>query len=311
MSHELRTPLNSLLILSDQLCKNPDGNLTGKQVEFAKTIHSSGNDLLMLINDILDLSKIESGTVAVDVSELRLDDLHRSIERSFRHFAESQARRLRDRARAAAAEVAGHRRQAAAADHQEPAVERLQVHAPRAGVVLDRAAPTSGWSPDNEELQPRQPGDRVLGLRHRHRHLARQAADHLRGVPAGRRLDLAQVRRHRPRPGDQPRAVAPARRRDQAGQRAGQRQHLHAVPAAELQPGAQRAPAARSCPATPTPPAPCGAAPTPRALVRRGAFTGMAVHAERGRRRRRRRRALRQRRRRRPRRHRAPATACC
>src|SRR5580704_3354557 len=91
MSHELRTPLNSLLILSDQLCKNSEGNLTQKQVDFSKTIHSSGNDLLMLINDILDLSKIESGTVVVDLTDLSLHDLHLYVDRSFRHFAESKS----------------------------------------------------------------------------------------------------------------------------------------------------------------------------------------------------------------------------
>ena len=139
MSHELRTPLNNLLILSDQLSRNPDGNLNAKQVEFAKTIHSSGNELLALIADILDLSKIESGTVAVEASELRFEDLQRYVERTFRHLAESKQVEFKVEPRPGAAEDHVHRHQAPAADHQEPAVERLQVHPRRQRLDQHRA----------------------------------------------------------------------------------------------------------------------------------------------------------------------------
>src|SRR5260221_3009696 len=90
MSHELRTPLHSILILGQQLSENPDGNLAPKQVEFARTIHSAGTDLLNLISDILDLSKIESGTVSVDAEEILFQNLSDVIARPFRHEADNR-----------------------------------------------------------------------------------------------------------------------------------------------------------------------------------------------------------------------------
>jgi CheY-like chemotaxis protein/signal transduction histidine kinase/HAMP domain-containing protein len=88
MSHELRTPLNSIMILSQQLAENGDGNLTERQIEFARTIHEGGTDLLTLINDILDLSKIESGTTSLDVAAVPFHDLRDYLDRTFRQVAE-------------------------------------------------------------------------------------------------------------------------------------------------------------------------------------------------------------------------------
>jgi CheY-like chemotaxis protein/HAMP domain-containing protein len=90
MSHELRTPLNSILILGQQLSDNPDGNLTPKQVEFSRSIHAAGTDLLNLISDILDLSKIESGTVTVEAEEVSFTALVQTVRRIFRHEVENR-----------------------------------------------------------------------------------------------------------------------------------------------------------------------------------------------------------------------------
>jgi HAMP domain-containing protein/CheY-like chemotaxis protein/signal transduction histidine kinase len=90
MSHELRTPLNSLLILARLLADNPDGNLSEKQVEFARTIYSSGEDLLTLINHILDLSKIESGMMTVSLGDVSFRDLGESMNRTFGQMAQDK-----------------------------------------------------------------------------------------------------------------------------------------------------------------------------------------------------------------------------
>jgi signal transduction histidine kinase/DNA-binding response OmpR family regulator/HAMP domain-containing protein len=90
MSHELRTPLNSLLILSKLLSENTQGNLSDKQVEFARSIHHAGSDLLGLINDILDLSKIESGTVTLDIGETTFTSLRDHMDRTFSQIAQDK-----------------------------------------------------------------------------------------------------------------------------------------------------------------------------------------------------------------------------
>ncbi len=90
MSHELRTPLNSLLILAEQLQDNPTGNLTVKQVEYASIIRSSGSDLLTLLNDILDLAKVESGTVRMEMSPIDIREIRDAMTRDFAHVAESR-----------------------------------------------------------------------------------------------------------------------------------------------------------------------------------------------------------------------------
>ncbi|MFN6571636.1 HAMP domain-containing protein [Dendronalium sp. ChiSLP03b] len=90
MSHELRTPLNSLLILARLLADNIDGNLTNRQVEYSQTIYSAGTDLLALINDILDLAKIESGTMSIDMTQMVLPELSEQIQRTFGQVAQNK-----------------------------------------------------------------------------------------------------------------------------------------------------------------------------------------------------------------------------
>jgi HAMP domain-containing protein/signal transduction histidine kinase/DNA-binding response OmpR family regulator len=151
MSHELRTPLNSMLILSKMLAENPESSLSDKQVEFANTIHSSGADLLALINEILDLSKIESGAMAVELGEVTFADLRADIKRMFSQVAEDKGLNL-------------------VIELQPGLPDRVQTDVKRLRQVLKNllsnafkftefgevnvqaSVAKSGWSPDNEVL---------------------------------------------------------------------------------------------------------------------------------------------------------------
>jgi CheY-like chemotaxis protein/signal transduction histidine kinase/HAMP domain-containing protein len=151
MSHELRTPLNSILILGQQLSQNSERNLSNRQVEYARTIHSAGTDLLNLITDILDLSKIESGTVTVEYEELSFGTLKETIERSFRHEAET--RKL-----AFTLDFDSHLARSMSTDSKRllQILKNLLSNAfkftERGGVRLHVAAATGGWSLDHPTL---------------------------------------------------------------------------------------------------------------------------------------------------------------
>ena len=128
MSHELRTPLNSILVLGQQLGDNADGNLTAKQVEFARTIHGAGTDLLNLITDILDLSKIESGTVSVQAEDVFFANVLETVARPFRHEADNRHLAFEIESDPALSRSLGHRFEALAASTEESAVQCVQVY---------------------------------------------------------------------------------------------------------------------------------------------------------------------------------------
>ena len=152
MSHELRTPLNSLLILAGELKDNGEENLTEAQVQYATVIHSSGSDLLRLLNDILDLAKVESGTVQLDVRELPLDELKNALELDFRHVAEQKGAGVRRRAPARALRRRS-RPTPAACGRCSRTCSRTPSSSPIAArSPLRSARSTSGWSRLNEAL---------------------------------------------------------------------------------------------------------------------------------------------------------------
>ena len=227
MSHELRTPLNSSLILSKLLADNKDGNLTPEQVKFAQTITTAGNDLLALINDILDLSRIEAGKIDLAIEPVPVARIVDQLIKGVQPVAEQKKLKLGTAIEPGAPDTDRHRPAARRTDPEEPALERAEVH----GARRSRAARVL-----------RRPTHRLLRrARHRHRHRRASARDHLRGVPSGRRQHAPEIRRHRARPVDLARPRAPARRRHHGAEHARRRQRVHVDAAARLHGALDRA----------------------------------------------------------------------
>ena len=236
VSHELRTPLNSLLILARLLAENSAENLTAKQVEYAKVIHSSGSDLLLLINDILDLSRVEAGKLDVHPERFALAALAEDLRTVFEplaaeralHFAVSTAPDVPD-------ELLTDRQRLRQVLHNLLSNAVKFTEQGTVELCIGLARPHGGGR------RQRWPGGRgrVLGDRYRDRYFRRQSQDDLRGVPAGRRHHQPPLRRHRARAGHQPGGGRRAGRPDHRAEPAGQREHVHPVPAGRL-PGYRR-----------------------------------------------------------------------
>ena len=218
MSHELRTPLNSLLILSKLLADNPRGQPDRRSRSSSReTIHSSGSDLLVAdqrhprpVEDRVGHGRRSRSATC------RFAELRDYVERTFRQVAADKGLDVHDRVRRRACRSrSAPTRSGCSRCCKNLLVERVQVHRARAASRCTVDARSVGLERRTTRCcSRRRDGARVRGHRHRHRHPGGQAADHLRGVPAGRRHDEPQVRRHGPRPVDQPRDRAPARRRD-------------------------------------------------------------------------------------------------
>ena len=151
MSHELRTPLNSLLILADQLQDNPEHNMTEAQVQYASVIHSSGTDLLRLLNDILDLAKVESGTVTLEMSDLPLVELKDALERDFGPVADQKgvdfSIQVAPELPATIATDPGRLRQVL-----KNLISNAFKFTEQGEVMMRVSRPEVGWRPANEEL---------------------------------------------------------------------------------------------------------------------------------------------------------------
>ena len=228
MSHELRTPLNSLLVLAKLLSENQDGNLTGQQVDFARTIHAAGSDLLQLINDILDLSKVEAGKMDVNPADLHLAALVDYVDATFRPMAEDKGLGFSIEVRAGTPDrlyVDEQRLEQILRNLLSNAVKFTSV----GEVKLTIARGRRGGVRRRARRRIRRHG--VRRVRYRRGHSQAEARHHLRRVQPGRRDNQPPLRRDRARPVDQPRHRPAARRGDPRVQPAGQGQHVHAVPA--------------------------------------------------------------------------------